>query len=73
MDHLILSSSPAQEPRAPPAMDHMQRRLWLRTHLMLSSVASQLIYKKFIQKYKLIKHANIYHHAKFEAEQKFIQ
>jgi len=31
------------------------------------------VYKKIIQKYEWIEHANIYHHAKFEMQLKVLQ
>jgi hypothetical protein len=31
------------------------------------------LHKKFIQKYEWIEHISIYHHSKFEVEQKLVQ
>ena len=36
-------------------------------------ITPRFVHKKFIQKYEWIEHISIYHHAKFEVEQKFVQ
>jgi len=36
-------------------------------------ITPRFVHKKFIQKYEWIENISIYHHAKFEVEQKFVQ
>jgi len=36
-------------------------------------ITPKFLHKKFIQKYEWIEHISIYHHSKFEVEQKLVQ
>ena len=45
----------------------------LSVTVLQNVITPKFLHKKFIQKYEWIEHISIYHHSKFEVEQKLVQ